>query len=180
MNNQEHLLPFLYKFHLKICSCISILIAGAVLAVNPARAETRLEAIHPANGWILRKAQYALTLEPKDGVILECLTSGISNLNNVFRPVGLGSPNTNHNYYVNCDLYGRSVRDSSQQSPQLTTVNLENSWLLQYANYRLKLPSDAGVLVFCKMGEPRINRVFQKLADGNFATQPYDYIRCGE
>lgn len=170
-------LPFLYKFNLRICTYIYLLIAGLVLSVNPAKAETRIEAIHPANGWILRKAQYALTLEPSDGILLECLTNGEPKLNNVFRPVGTGSPNPNHNYYVNCDLYGRTVRDSSQQSPQLNQIRLSNFPLIQY---RLKLPSEVGVLVLCKKGEPRINRIFQKLADGNFAAQPYDYIRCGE
>jgi len=170
-------LPFLYKFNLTICTYIYLLIAGLLLSVNPAKAETRIDAIHPANGWILRTAQYALTLEVKDGVLLECLTNGEPKLNNVFRPVGTGSPNPNHNYYVNCDLYGRTVRDSSQQLPQLSPLKLEKSWLFQY---RLKLPSEVGVLVLCKKGEPRINRVFQKLADGNFAAQTYDYIRCGE
>lgn len=177
MNKQKHRLSFLYKFNLRICTYIYLLIAGLVLSANPAKAETRLDEMHPANGWILRKAQYALTLEAKDGVLLECLTSGEPKLNNIFRPVGPAYPNPNHNYYVNCDIYDRTVRDSSQQSPQLNQLRLANFALFQY---RLKLPSEVGVLVLCKKGEPRINRVFQKLADGNLASQPYDYIRCGE
>ena len=166
------------NLHLIINSRILLLVTAITFLANYVEASTKLEEIHPANGWILRTASYALTLEPTDGVLLEC-SKGEPKLDFIFQPVGSGVPNPKANYYVKCEFLQLSG-NSPKRLPKLNQLNSASGWLLKYANHALSLEPDQRVLVECLKGEPKLSRVFQQLSNNRLDTQPYDYIRCGE